>query len=84
MAAALDREASPPEVDVVFDEDEWVSTIVESLARSASNPAASVSNPLLRTMDDMEAATDPEIQRPTENSLRAAREVEPNDPLKGA
>ena len=79
VAAALDREAYPPSVDVVFDEDEWVSTMVESLARSASNPAASVSNPLLRTMDDMEAATDPEIQRPTENTLRAAREVEPSD-----
>jgi hypothetical protein len=30
-------------------------------------------------MDDMELATDPEINRPTENTLRAAREVEPND-----
>ncbi|MGH7294933.1 MAG: serine/threonine-protein kinase, partial [Polyangiaceae bacterium] len=80
VAAALDREAALPDVDVVFDEDEWVNTIAEGLTRSASNPtAASISNALVRTMDDMEAATDPEIQRPTENTLKAAREVEPND-----
>ena len=79
VAAAMDREAAPPEVDVVFDEDEWVSTIVEALARSASNPTASISNALVRTMDDMEAATDPEIQRPTEDTLKAAREVDPNE-----
>jgi len=81
IAAALDRDAPAPEVDVVFDEDEWVNTMVESLSRSASNPIASASNsaanPLVRTMDDPEAATDPELQRPTENTLRAAREVDP-------
>jgi serine/threonine-protein kinase len=81
VAAALDRDAPPPEVDVVFDEDEWVNTMVESLSRSASNAiasgSASNSNPLVRTMDDAEAATDPELQRPTENTLRAAREVDP-------
>jgi serine/threonine protein kinase len=88
VAAALDRQAEPPEVDVVFDEDEWVSTIVEGLSRSASTPASTpIANPaplpppnaVVRTMDDMELATDPEINRPTENTLRAAREVEPND-----
>ncbi|HEX3343574.1 MAG TPA: serine/threonine-protein kinase [Polyangiaceae bacterium] len=82
VAAALDRAAPMPEVDVVFDEDEWVSTIVESLSRSASNAIASSNgttgaNPVVRTMDDPEAATDPELQRPTENTLRAAREVDP-------
>src|ERR1019366_9346794 len=81
VAAALDRDAPPPEVDVVFDEDEWVNTIVESLSRSASNAIASGptsgSNPRVRTLDDPEAATDPELQRPTENTLRAAREVDP-------
>src|ERR1019366_4159028 len=81
VAAALDRDAPPPEVDVVFDEDEWVNTMVESLSRSASNAIASGStsgsNPLVRTLDDPEAATDPELQRPTENTLRAAREVDP-------
>ena len=81
VAAALDRDAPLPEVDVVFDEDEWVSTMVESLSRTASNAIANGSNsaasPLVRTMDDPEAATDPELQRPTENTLRAAREVDP-------
>ena len=80
VAAALDRDAPIPEVDVVFDEDEWVSTMVESLSRSAANAIASSnsgSSPLVRTMDDPEAATDPELQRPTENTMRAAREVDP-------
>jgi serine/threonine protein kinase len=81
VVAALDRDAPVPEVDVVFDEDEWVNTMAESLSRSGANPLLSGSNsgaaPLLRTMDDPEAATDPELQRPTENTLRAAREVDP-------
>jgi serine/threonine protein kinase len=81
VAAALDRDAPAPEVDVVFDEDEWVNTMVESLSRSASNAIASAStsgsSPVVRSMDDAEAATDPELQRPTENTLRAAREVDP-------
>ncbi|MGD0524450.1 MAG: serine/threonine-protein kinase [Polyangiaceae bacterium] len=86
VAAALDRDAPLPEVDVVFDEDEWVSTMVESLSRSSANPippvpsaATTGAGPIVRTMsmDDPEAATDPEIQRPTENTLRAAREIEP-------
>jgi serine/threonine-protein kinase len=79
VGAALDRDAQPPEVDVVFDEDEWVNTLVEAFSRSsssASGPATS-RNPVVRTMDDMDAATDPEIQRPTENTLRSARKVEP-------
>jgi serine/threonine-protein kinase len=85
VAAALDRAAPAPEVDVEFDEDEWVSTIVESLSKSGSHAAApggpliSESNSHSRTRDDLEAATDPEIQRPTENSMRAAHEVEPGE-----
>jgi hypothetical protein len=54
--------------------------MVESLSRSAANAIASSnsgSSPLVRTMDDPEAATDPELQRPTENTLRAAREADP-------
>jgi serine/threonine protein kinase len=90
VAAALDRDAPVPDVDVVFDEDEWVNTMVESFARSGSNPmpgaTASVSvatgggatNPLLRTIEEPDlAATDPEMRRPTERLLQAAREVEP-------
>jgi eukaryotic-like serine/threonine-protein kinase len=108
VAAALDRDALPPapDVEVVFDEDEWVSTIVESFARSsathlAASPAsapspsspspssanASISisvassggapNPLLLPVDDFEATTDPEMRRPTERFLQAAREIDP-------
>jgi serine/threonine protein kinase len=89
VAAALDRDAPLPEVDVVFDEDEWASTMAESMSRSSTNPIPSVTTasttgagPIVRTMsmDDPEAATDPEIQRPTENSLRAAREIDPTEP----
>jgi serine/threonine-protein kinase len=72
VAAALDRDAPLPEVDVEFDEDEWLSTMVESLSRSTS-PGST--NPLLRTIDDLDAPTDPELQRPTENTLRIAREI---------
>jgi eukaryotic-like serine/threonine-protein kinase len=91
VAAALDRDAPPvsPDVEVVFDEDEWANTMAESIARSNSqiptSAAASVSvatsggaaNPLLLAIDDREAATDPEMRRPTERFLQAAREYEP-------
>ena len=85
VAAALDRAAVPPspEVEVVFDEDEWTNTMVESAARSSQvpvpiNASASVAtNPMLLAMDDREAATDPEMRRPTERFLQAAREFEP-------
>jgi hypothetical protein len=74
VAAALDRAAPAPEVEVVFDEDEWVSTIAESLARTSSHTRSGTpistpsipSNPVVRTMDDPEVATDPELQRPTD------------------
>jgi serine/threonine-protein kinase len=83
VAAALDRDAQlPGGVDVVFDEDEWVSTIAESLSRSGSNPrpSAQFQTAMVRALDppglDTDA-TDPEIQRPTDNQLVAAAEVEP-------
>jgi serine/threonine-protein kinase len=68
VAAALDRDAQPPEVDVVFDEDDWVNTIVEAL-RSGSRPsagfqAAAVVRTLDRSTEDTDR-TDPEIQRPS-------------------
>ena len=83
VAAALDREAQPPEVEVVFDEDEWVSTIAESLSRSGSNPRPSVPHPsgtpILRALEPEEDldATDPEINRPTDNQIAIAAEIDP-------
>jgi serine/threonine-protein kinase len=83
VAAALDRDAEPPlpGVDVVFDEDEWVSTIAESLSRTGSDsrPSASFKAALVRALDRPEDldATDPEIQRPTDSQMVAAFEVEP-------
>ena len=60
MAAALDRDAAAPrEFEVVFDEDEWVSTIAESLSRSELALRARARNPVVRTMDDPEAADGP-------------------------
>jgi serine/threonine-protein kinase len=40
VGAALDRESELPAIDVEFDEDEWVSTVVESLSRTGSDPTA--------------------------------------------
>jgi serine/threonine-protein kinase len=80
VAAALDRDAEVPAIDVVFDEDDWVNTIVESLSRSGSNPrpSASLQAARIRTLDmDLEAPTDPEMQRPTDRQIVAASEVEP-------
>jgi serine/threonine-protein kinase len=80
VAAALDRDAELPEIDVVFDEDDWVNTIVESLSRTGSNPRPSASHPAarIRTIDpEMDAPTDPEIQRPTDRQIAIAAEVEP-------
>jgi serine/threonine-protein kinase len=71
VAAALDRDAPPPEIDVVFDEEEWTNTIVNSVARSGSGPQ-SANIPLLTRTMDMEAATDPQMTRPSEGTLAAA------------
>jgi serine/threonine-protein kinase len=81
VAAAVDRDAELPEVDVVFDEDDWVNTIVESLSRTGSNPRSSASlsaSARLRTIDpELDVPTDPEIQRPTDREIAIAAEVEP-------
>ncbi len=85
VAAALDRGAPLPEIDVVFDEDEWLNTIVESLAsmaKSGSFPSSShAMQPLIRTGErasevDMDA-TDPEMQRPTDGRITAAPPTAP-------
>ncbi len=72
VVAALDRDAPLPEVDVVFDEDEWTSTIVGSLARTGSGPQSVSSQTASVRMVDMEAATDPQMTRPSEASMAAA------------
>jgi serine/threonine-protein kinase len=88
VAAALDRDTQLPEIDVVFDEDEWTSTIAGSLGSSNSSTSKSLStapgvsgpastsvitaSALVRTMDDLEAATDPQMTRPSEGSMAAA------------
>jgi serine/threonine-protein kinase len=72
VVAAMDRDAPLPEVDVVFDEDEWVSTIAGSLARTGSGPSSVSSQSASVRMVDMEAATDPQMTRPSEGSLAAA------------
>jgi eukaryotic-like serine/threonine-protein kinase len=87
VVAALDRDAPLPEVDVVFDEDEWDSTIAGSIAKSASNASgpSSITTQVpaaVRVVDmtDMDAATDPQMTRPSEGTMAAAAaafEVEP-------
>jgi serine/threonine-protein kinase len=69
VVAALDRDAPLPEIDVVFDEDEWTSTIASSMSRSGAGPS-SVSGQV--RMVDMDAATDPQMTRPSEGTLAAA------------
>lgn len=76
VVAALDRDAALPEIDVVFDEDEWVSTIVGSMSKTASGPVSAIPSStlqnLVRPLDtDLEAATDPQMTRPSEGTLAA-------------
>ena len=54
VSAALQRDAPLPEVDVTFDEDEWVNTLAESMTRSS----ASTLGRLGRTIDDLDAPTE--------------------------
>jgi serine/threonine-protein kinase len=101
VGAALDRDTPLAEVEIVFDEDEWVSTLVESLvpkhgrdAAPASSAAPGPSGPsgpsapsrfssaTLRvakpaiprpSLLDDDAATDPELSRPTDSQIMAMR-----------
>ena len=80
VAAALDRDTILPEIDVVFDEDEWTGTIANSLAKTGAGPTSTNMQALLRTMDDLDAATDPQMTRPSEGTMAAAardRDLEP-------
>jgi serine/threonine protein kinase len=96
VAAALERDTVLPDIEVVWDEDEWVNTMAESLAKSASHPSqgslattasqatgpssASLRAALVRNLvDDMEAATDPQMTRPSEGQLAIHDTVETGD-----
>ena len=82
VVAALDRDAVMPEIEVVFDEDEWTSTMASSLAVSATGPISapgqspgSTSVTLqarLRLEADVDAATDPQLTRPSDATLQTA------------
>ncbi len=74
VAAALDRDAVMPEIDVVFDEDAYESELGSTLANAArSAERSSVTGPIsVRFEVDMEAATDPQMTRPSEGTLAAA------------
>ena len=70
VGAAIDRAAPPADLEVVFDEDEWVSTLAESFAKSSastmemSGPHArrdrteNETSRLGRTIDDLDAPTE--------------------------
>jgi serine/threonine-protein kinase len=77
VAAALDRDAPVAEVDVVFDEDEWVSTLVESFtsAKSSSFPSSTMKI-AVRTLDD-DLKTDPDLPRPDSGATPASTRQEP-------
>ncbi len=93
VAAALERDTVLPEIEVVWDEDEWVNTMAESLAKSGSHASqasiatapggpssTSMRAALVRNMvDDMEAATDPQMTRPSEGQLAIHDTVETAD-----
>jgi eukaryotic-like serine/threonine-protein kinase len=85
VAAAIQRDTALPDIEVVWDEDEWVNTMAESFAKSASHasfatasgvpPSQSLKAARVRPMDDMEAATDPQMTRPSESQLAAAHDT---------
>jgi serine/threonine-protein kinase len=72
VAAALEREAPGVEIDVTFDEDEWVNTLAESVAQAGAGGGFSSATlrVAVRFPDD---ETDPEILRPTDSSIAAAQ-----------
>jgi serine/threonine-protein kinase len=57
VGAAIDRAAPPADVEVVFDEDEWVSTLAESFAKSSA-ATMEMSGRMGRTIDDLDAPTE--------------------------
>jgi serine/threonine-protein kinase len=75
VAAALEREPPPSGVDVTFDDDEWVNTLVESLAQTDAAPLSNqtLRTAILRQLD--EEPTHAEAQAPS----AASREDENGD-----
>jgi serine/threonine-protein kinase len=63
VAAALDREPIAVDIDVAFDEDEWVNTLVESLASAVSSGAFSSSTlrVAVRSLEE-DSKTDPDVK----------------------
>jgi len=65
-----------PAVDIAFDEDEWVSTLVESLANvppSGSGFSSSTLRVAVRTLDE-DMKTDPDLRRPSDASIPAGQD----------
>ncbi len=75
VAAALDCGDWPAvDVDVAFDEDEWVSTLVESVASAAKSSGAFSSSSLqvaVRSLED-DMKTDPDMRRPSDDTVPVA------------
>jgi serine/threonine-protein kinase len=74
VAAALDRDAPVGEVEVVFDEDEWVNTLVESLGHAAMSAGfpSSTMKIAVRTLEE-DLKTDPDIRGPTDSASTPVR-----------
>jgi serine/threonine-protein kinase len=78
VAAALDSDIPAVDIDVVFDEDEWVNTLIESLAQAASSGTfpSSTLRIAVRALDD-DSKTDPDLHpdlpRPSDGSITAVR-----------
>jgi serine/threonine-protein kinase len=75
VAASLDR-GDLPAVDVAFDEDEWVSTLVESLANvppGGSGFSSSTLRVAVRAPDD-DMKTDPDLRRPSDASISTGQD----------
>jgi serine/threonine-protein kinase len=73
VAASLDR-GDMPAVDVAFDEDEWVSTLVESLASAPSSSfSSSTLRVAVRTLEE-DMKTDPDLRRPSDASIPAGQD----------
>jgi eukaryotic-like serine/threonine-protein kinase len=76
VAASLDR-GDMPAVDVAFDEDEWVSTLVESLANvppSGSGFPSSTLRVVAVRAPEEDMKTDPDLRRPSDASIPAGQD----------